>query len=90
MTRLTASHKHVPLLDPTTDLKVEGKALRKALSKLESVESALRDHPLARHPQLLQRLAVLQQRQGLEAAMQVSHAVAPRAFFMPGWAGRSD
>jgi hypothetical protein len=51
---------------------VESKGLRKALSKLESVESALREHPLARYSQLQQRLATLQQRQGLETAMQVS------------------
>ncbi len=62
------------VLCPTTP-QIDDKAVRKAASKLESVESALREHPLANHPELRARLALVQQRQELEEAILVSDAV---------------
>ncbi|KAF5830217.1 NUC185 domain-containing protein [Dunaliella salina] len=62
-----------------TDLKIDDKAVRKAANKLESVESALRSHPLASHPDLRSRLALVQQRQELEEAMQASKREAKAA-----------
>mmetsp|Transcript_5957 Transcript_5957/g.15823 ORF Transcript_5957/g.15823 Transcript_5957/m.15823 type:complete len:1086 (-) Transcript_5957:281-3538(-) len=77
--RLLSAHSRVPLLDPMTDLKIDDKAVRKAANKLESVESALRSHPLASHPDLRARLALVQQRQELEEAMQASKREAKAA-----------
>lgn len=44
-------------------------AVRKAQSRLEDVEALLAEHPLAGAPDLRQRLAELQRKAGLEAAV---------------------
>lgn len=53
----------------TPNLQVKDSAVRKAQSRLEDVEALLAEHPLAAAPDLRERLAELQRKAGLEAAV---------------------
>lgn len=70
--RLQQQYGSVPLLDPEQDMKLRDKALRKLQSRIEEVEGMLAGHRLAAVPGLLQRLALLQEKQALSSQIKLA------------------
>lgn len=70
--RLIQQHGHIPLLDMEDDMKINDKALRKLLSKLEGVEKFLQESPLMGKPNLIHRLGRLQHKQELAVLVKLA------------------